>query len=124
MNQRNHLTSPLQPLTGYGFTQKDFTYLLRRIAPVFRRVQDDLTFYIKEGKPFAEAHQSRRLAAVEMGPEATQKDVERFKKELEALRRTLGEDCLERIEKRVRGFRTEVIIAVENIAQNGGEGHE
>jgi len=65
----------------------------------------------------------RRLAAVEMGPKATQKDVERFKKELDALRRALGEDYLERIEKRVREFRTEVIIAVENIAQNGGEGH-
>jgi len=43
---------------------------------------------------------------------------------LNTLRRALGEDYLERIEKRVREFRTEVIIAVENIAQNGGENHE
>jgi hypothetical protein len=36
---------------------------------------------------------------------------------LESLRRALGEDYLERIERRVREFRSEIIIAVENRAE-------
>jgi len=38
-----------------------------------------------------------------------------FRKELETIRRFLGEDYLERIEERVKDFRSEIIIAVENI---------
>ncbi|MDQ7029466.1 MAG: helicase-related protein [Ardenticatenia bacterium] len=62
----------------------------------------------------------RRLALVDMDARASKEDLTRFQRELAALRRALGEDYLERIERRVREFRTEIIIAVENIGQNGG----
>lgn len=57
----------------------------------------------------------RRLTIVEMDGKASKQKVARFKTELDALRRALGEDYLERIEKRVKEFRSEIIIAVENI---------
>ena len=57
----------------------------------------------------------RRLAAVEMHEKVSQRGLARFKKELNALRRALGEDYLERIEQRVKEFRSEIIIAVENV---------
>jgi len=57
----------------------------------------------------------RRLTAVEMDGKVSQRGIERFKKELEAVRTALGEDYLERIEQRVKEFRSEIIIAVENI---------
>jgi len=60
----------------------------------------------------------RRLTAVEMDGRVSREHLERFKRELAALRRALGDDYLERIEKRVRDFRTEIIIAVENIHMN------
>ena len=57
----------------------------------------------------------RRLAAVEMHEKVSPRGLARFKKELSALRRALGEDYLERIEQRVKEFRSEIIIAVENV---------
>jgi len=57
----------------------------------------------------------RRLTAIEMDRQASQENIERFKQELEALYRLLGNDYLESIEKRIRDFRPEIIIAVENI---------
>jgi len=63
----------------------------------------------------------RRLTVVEMSEKASPKDIQRFKKELESLRRALGDDYLERIEKQVREFRSEIIIAVENIAAEAKE---
>ncbi len=56
----------------------------------------------------------RRLTVVEMAGNVSAEDMNRFKKELESLRRALGQDYLERIEKQVREFRSEIIIAVEN----------
>jgi len=63
----------------------------------------------------------RRLTVVEMSEKASPKDIQRFKKELESLRRALGDDYLERIERQVREFRSEIIIAVENIAAEAKE---
>jgi SNF2 family DNA or RNA helicase len=57
----------------------------------------------------------RRLAAVEMHGKVSKKGLARFKAELNALRRALGEDYLERIEQRAKEFRSEIIIAVENV---------
>ena len=59
----------------------------------------------------------RRLTMVEMDGKVSQKGLARFRDELEALRRSLGEDYLDRIEKRVKDFRSEIIIAVENIME-------
>ncbi|RMD67123.1 helicase [Candidatus Parcubacteria bacterium] len=59
----------------------------------------------------------RRLAAVEMHGKVSQEGLTRFKTELSALRRALGDDYLERIEQRTKEFRSEIIIAVENIAE-------
>ena len=56
----------------------------------------------------------RRLASVEMTGEISERGMKRFKAELETIRRALGEDYLERIEQRVKEFRSEIIIAVEN----------
>jgi len=56
----------------------------------------------------------RRLALVEMDSRASKQEVARFKTELDALRRALGDDYLDRIERRVKEFRSEIIIAVEN----------
>jgi len=58
----------------------------------------------------------RRLTVVEIDDRVSEKELQRFKEELEILRRALGENYLERIEKRAKEFRTEIIIAVENIA--------
>ena len=58
----------------------------------------------------------RRLAAVEMTKGVSEENLQKFIREVEHLRRVLGEDYLERIEKRVREMRTEIIVAVENIA--------
>jgi len=46
---------------------------------------------------------------------ASRSGLKRFRRELEQLRRFLGEDYLERIKGRVQDFRSEIIIAVENI---------
>lgn len=57
----------------------------------------------------------RRLTAVEMHSQVSQKGIARFRAELNALRRVLGEDYLDRIEERVKEFRSEIIIAIENL---------
>ena len=57
----------------------------------------------------------RQLTAVEMREGISRKDRDRFKAKLDALRSMLGDDYLERIEQRVKEFRSEIIIAVENI---------
>jgi len=58
----------------------------------------------------------RRLTVVELNGEVSQRGLERFRSELEMLRLSLGDDYLERIEQRVKEFRSEIIIAVENLA--------
>ena len=63
----------------------------------------------------------RRLTVPEMDKKATKDRLIRFRKELEYLRQSLGDDYLERIEKRVRESRSEIIIAVENIISTSGE---
>ena len=60
----------------------------------------------------------RRLTTVEMNGKVSQKGLERFCNELERLRKYLGDDYLDRIEKRVKDFRSEIIIAVENIKED------
>lgn len=62
-------------------------------------------------------HTLRRLVRVEMGPDATPEHIERFRRELQALRHALGDDYLKRIADRVQGFHSEVIIAVEHRAE-------
>ncbi len=57
----------------------------------------------------------RRLTAVEMNEKVSDKGLKRFKEELDLLCRSLGEDYLERIERRAKEFRSEIIIAVENL---------
>ena len=57
----------------------------------------------------------RRLTKVEMNGKVSQKELVRFRNELESLRRSLGDDYLDRIEQRVKDFRSEIIIAIENI---------
>lgn len=57
----------------------------------------------------------RRLTVIEMNGKVSKKGLARFRAELETLRRSLGEDYLERIEQRVKEFRSEIIIAIENI---------
>ena len=57
----------------------------------------------------------RRLTIVEMNGKVSKNEIARFCAELETLRQYLGEDYLERIEQRVKDFRSEIIIAVENI---------
>ncbi len=61
----------------------------------------------------------RRLTIVEMDGNVTQQGLARFRAELEALRRYLGDDYLERIEQRVKEFKSEIIIAFENIKGDG-----
>lgn len=60
----------------------------------------------------------RRLTSVEMNHHVSKNDLERFRSELKFLCWTLGEDYLKRIERRIREFRSEIIIAVENIASD------
>ncbi len=57
----------------------------------------------------------RRLTIVEMDGKVTQKGLNRFRAELEVLRRKLGADYLDRIEQRVKEFHSEIIVALENI---------
>jgi len=57
----------------------------------------------------------RRLTVVEMKEKVSRDGLKRFRSQLETLRRTLGEDYLERIEQRVKEFHSEIIIAVENV---------
>jgi superfamily II DNA or RNA helicase len=57
----------------------------------------------------------RRLTTVEMNGRVSKKGLVRFRNELESLRRSLGDDYLDRIEQRVKDFRSEIIIAIENI---------
>ena len=60
-------------------------------------------------------HTLRRLTLIEMDENVSSGELSRFKAEIETLRRNLGDNYLERIEKRVKEFRSEIIIAVENI---------
>lgn len=57
----------------------------------------------------------RRLTIVEMNGRVSNRDLARFRAELNTIRRFLGDDYLDRIEQRVKDFRSEIIIAVENI---------
>ena len=57
----------------------------------------------------------RRLTKVEMNGRVSPKGLVRFRNELESLRRSLEDDYLDRIEHRVKEFRSEIIIAIENI---------
>jgi DNA-binding GntR family transcriptional regulator len=50
-----------------------------------------------------------------MDGKVTQKGLNRFRAELEVLRRKLGADYLDRIEQRVKEFHSEIIVALENI---------
>jgi hypothetical protein len=66
----------------------------------------------------------RRLSVTEMNGKVSKEGLARFRKELETIRRFLGEDYLERIEERVKDFRSEIIIAVENIKGGAQEINE
>ncbi len=84
-------------------------------------LQEDLPFIrtlLRDLKEFQTLpkYTLRRLTAVEMTPQAIPQEVQRFRRELDTLRRALGEDYLERLEARLRGFRSEIIIAIENQA--------
>ncbi|GAP62018.1 hypothetical protein ARMA_0441 [Ardenticatena maritima] len=57
----------------------------------------------------------RRLTVVEMNSKVSARGIRRFKNELETLRRSLGENYLDRIEQKTKGFRSEIIIAIENV---------
>jgi len=59
----------------------------------------------------------RRLTAVEMNGNVSAASLQRFKAELEKIRRSLGEDYLDRIAQRAKEFRSEIIIAVENVGK-------
>ena len=59
----------------------------------------------------------RRLILIEMQKNISQKDLKRFQNIINNLRRSLGDDYLERIEQRLKEFRSEIIIAIENISQ-------
>ena len=59
----------------------------------------------------------RRLILIEMQKNISQKDLKRFQNIIDNLRRSLGDDYLERIEQRLKEFRSEIIIAIENISQ-------
>lgn len=59
----------------------------------------------------------RRLSALEIGPDASLKDIEIFRDELCKLKRTFGEDYLSRIEDRLKKFKSEIIVAMENIKE-------
>ena len=61
----------------------------------------------------------RRLTVVEMNGKVSARQLNRFRGELAGIRRALGEDYLERIAQRLQGFRSEVIIAVENVGEEG-----
>ena len=52
----------------------------------------------------------RRLTMIEMDGKVSKKGLERFCAQLEALRRYLGSDYLERIEQRTKDFRSEIIM--------------
>lgn len=60
----------------------------------------------------------RRLIAVEMNGKVSAQDLKRFKKELDFIRRSLGDNYVERFEKKRKEFRSEIIIAVENVAKS------
>ena len=61
----------------------------------------------------------RHLTAVEMGPQVSPKGLNDFKERLTRLRTSLGDDYLERIAQRVKDFRSEIIIAIENQSNTG-----
>jgi len=83
---------------------------LEEYLPFIRTLLRDLKEYQTLPK-----YTLRRLTIVEMNGRVSQMGLARFKNELETLRRALGEDYLERIEQRVKEFRSKIIIAVENI---------
>jgi len=60
----------------------------------------------------------RRLSAHEMKPDASKRTIEEFIKILVSLKRSLGGDYLDRIEEKARAIKSEIIIAIENIAIN------
>ena len=83
---------------------------LENYLPFIRTLLRDLKEYQTLPK-----YSLRRLTAVEMDEEVSSRGLKRFKAELNTLRSTLGDDYLDRIEERVKEFRSEIIIAVENI---------
>ncbi|HIE56996.1 MAG TPA: helicase, partial [Anaerolineales bacterium] len=74
---------------------------LEEYLPFIRTLLRDLKEYQTLPK-----YTLRRLTVVEMNGRVSQMGLERFKKELEMLRHTLGDDYLERIEQRVKEFRS------------------
>ncbi|MGI5823086.1 MAG: helicase-related protein [Dethiobacteria bacterium] len=61
----------------------------------------------------------RRLIIEEMDGKVSKKGMKRFRAELATLRRFLGDNYLERIERRIKDLRSEIVIAIENIKGQG-----
>ena len=64
----------------------------------------------------------RRLTVEEMDGQASPGQLSRFRAELDLLRRTLGDDYLDRLAARIKDVRSEIIIAVENRSGSAGPG--
>jgi len=103
------------------------------LRSALERYADDLTQYL----PFIQTllrdlkeyqtlpkYTLRRLTRVEMHGKVSRRQLARFRAELEALRRFLGDDYLARIEERIKDMGSEIIIAVENIEGDGRGGRK
>jgi SNF2 family DNA or RNA helicase len=119
-NYREHTPMPLSEQSLQIKAENNLRSALERHAS---DLQDYLPFLhtllrdLKEVQTLPK-YTLRRLTAVEMDENVSSKGLSRFKKELDILRRALGDDYLERMEQKAKEFRSEIIIAIENIRES------
>ena len=116
---RDHVPMPQSERSLIRKAENNLRSLLQHHASEFHEHLEFIKTLLRDIKDFQilPRYTLRRLSAIEMGPQASPQDIEAFKDELRRLKKSIGEDYLSRIEKRVKRFKSEIIIAVENVSQ-------
>ena len=107
---KNEISLEVKAMNNLQSALKHYMSELEKYLPFIRDLIKDLRNYHTIPK-----YSVRRIANLELKPEKS-KELKKFIKELELLISNLGTDYLEIVEKRVKDNRDEIIIAVENIA--------
>lgn len=114
---REHVPMPLSEQSLQVKTENNLRSALERYSDDLAEYLPFIKMLLRDLKEYQTLpkYTLRRLTEVEMDEKVSKSGIARFRAELEVLRRFLGTDYLDRIEQRIKDFRSEIIIAVENI---------
>ncbi|NPA80891.1 MAG: helicase [Thermotogae bacterium] len=113
---RGHIPIPQSERSLMRKAENNLRSILQYHAHEFQDYLEFIKTLLRDIKEFQvlPRYTLRRLSAFEMGPNVSASDIAALKKELEILRRNLGEDYLNRVEKKVEKLKSEIIISLEN----------